>query len=151
MTYETPRQRLDALRTVLAAEGLDACIVRSTDRYLNEYVPRAESAREWLTGFCGSLGDAMVSRDTAWLYVDGRYHTQADREVDLALWTVVKGALSNGNEAACAETVRALCKALPDGTKLRVGYEPQRYSVSAWKALKPPVMSRTGMPSHRRV
>jgi len=136
MTYETPRQRLDALRTVLAAEGLDACIVRSTDRYLNEYVPRAESAREWLTGFCGSLGDAMVSRDTAWLYVDGRYHTQADREVDLALWTVVKGALSNGNEAACAETVRALCKALPDGTKLRVGYEPQRYSVSAWKAFQ---------------
>jgi len=134
MTLSSPRQRLDALRAVLAADGLDACIVRSTDRYLNEYVPRAESAREWLTGFCGSLGDAMVSRDHAWLYVDGRYHTQADREVDLDLWTVVKGSLSNTNEVACAETLRAWAETLPAGASLRVGYEPQRYSVAAWEA-----------------
>ncbi len=128
--------RLASLRAVLEAEGLDVCIVRSTDRYLNEYVPRAESAREWLTAFCGSLGDAMVGRDRAWLYVDGRYHTQADREVDLGQWTVVKGTQSYTNEAACAETVRGLALALPEGATLRVGYEPQRYSVSAWEAFR---------------
>src|SRR5688572_2646109 len=75
-------QRLAALRALMAQDGLDALLVRSTDKFLNEYVPLEESTRAWLTGFTGSMGDALVTRDRAWVAVDGRYYLQADREVE---------------------------------------------------------------------
>ncbi|MBL8602558.1 MAG: M24 family metallopeptidase [Myxococcales bacterium] len=122
---------LASVRATLEALQLDGTLVRGTDRYLNEYVPRAESTREWLTGFSGSLGDALVSRDAAWLFVDGRYHVQADREVDLAAWTVVKNNLGTSNEAAAAETLISWARAA--GRRLRVGYEPERYSLATFE------------------
>ncbi len=114
--------RLTAVRAEMTRHGLDFLIVRSTDRYLNEYVPHEESTREWLTGFTGSLGDALLGLDDAWLFVDGRYHTQADREVDLGRWTVVKNTLGVTNERACGERIIELAKDRADA--LTVGYEP---------------------------
>ena len=128
--HGTPESRLALVRDTLAREGLDALVVRGTDRYLNEYVPHAESTREWLTGFTGSLGDALVTRDGAWLFVDGRYHSQADREVDLGLWTVVKNALGISNESACATRLTELAKGRDADRPLVVGYEPERYAIS---------------------
>jgi hypothetical protein len=58
---DTPIDHLARVRGVMRDLGLDALIVRGTDRYLNEYVPHAESTREWLTGFTGSMGDALMS------------------------------------------------------------------------------------------
>src|ERR1044071_1209758 len=72
--------RLKALRTKMRERGLDAVVVRSTDRYLNEYVPDDESTRVWITGFSGSMGDAVVTGDRAVLFVDGRYTLQAQQE-----------------------------------------------------------------------
>ena len=63
--------RLERVRAAMRAKGVDALVVRGTDAYLSEYVPEAESGRVWLTGFTGSLGDALVSHDQAWLFVDG--------------------------------------------------------------------------------
>ncbi len=120
--------RLTAVRAEMTRHGLDFLIVRSTDRYLNEYVPHEESTREWLTGFTGSLGDALLGLDDAWLFVDGRYHTQADREVDLGRWTVVKNTLGVTNERACGERLIELAKDRADA--LTVGYEPDRYALS---------------------
>jgi Xaa-Pro aminopeptidase len=81
--------RLQRVRAWLVEQGLDALVVRSTDRYLNEYVPDVESTRQWLTGFTGSMGDALVTLTDAYLAVDGRYHQQAEEEVTSA-WSVVK-------------------------------------------------------------
>lgn len=72
--------RLRGLRELMRARGLDAVVVRATDRYLNEYVPADESTRTFLTGFTGSMGDALVTLDRALLFVDGRYTLQAARE-----------------------------------------------------------------------
>lgn len=132
--HGTHDARLALVRDALVREGIDALVVRGTDRYLNEYVPHAESTREWLTGFTGSLGDALVTRDGAWLFVDGRYHSQADREVDTARWTVVKNALGTSNEAACATQLTELAKGRAAGDPLVVGYEPERYAISTLEA-----------------
>lgn len=126
--------RLDAARAEMSRLGLDLLIVRSTDRYLNEYVPHEESTREWLTGFTGSLGDALVSRDGAWLFVDGRYHAQADREVDLTRWTVVKNTLGVTNERACGDKLIELAKVRE--APLVVGYEPDRYALSTLETVE---------------
>lgn len=60
--------------------GVDYIIIRSTDKYLNEYVPHDLSEREWISGFTGSLGDALIGLKTAHLFVDGRYGLQATKE-----------------------------------------------------------------------
>lgn len=80
-TKESPvSSRLSGVREKMRGRGVQAVIVRSTDAYLNEYVPEADSTRVWLTGFTGSMGDAVVTGDRAVLIVDGRYTMQAARE-----------------------------------------------------------------------
>src|SRR5689334_5250799 len=77
--------RLAEVRRKMAEAGVDALLVRSTDRYLNEYVPIEDSSRVWISGFTGSMGEVVIAKDRAYLAVDGRYHLQADRETDPAL------------------------------------------------------------------
>ena len=129
-------ERLERVRAAMRARGVDALVVRGTDAYLSEYVPEAESTRVWATGFTGSLGDALVTFDGAWLFVDGRYHLQADRELDAACWTAVKNPLGVGNETACATKLASLAAALPEPQTLAIGYEPARFSVHALNSFR---------------
>jgi len=129
-------ERLARVRAAMEDAKVDALVVRGTDHYLSEYVPEAESGRVWLTGFTGSLGDALVTRDRAWLFVDGRYHVQVDVELDLALWTPVKNPLGIANETACANTLADLAAALPDGATLAVAYEPGHYAVNSLNSFR---------------
>ena len=50
-THEQVRERVAQVRVLMAQERLDAIVVRSTDRFLNEYVPEEESTRLWVSGF----------------------------------------------------------------------------------------------------
>ena len=59
---------------------IDYLLVNSTNEYLVEYPDLEENARYTLTGFSGSTGDALITKDGIYLFVDGRYHTQADIE-----------------------------------------------------------------------
>lgn len=65
------------LQSLLQKAHVDALLVRSTDRFFNEYVPEYLSARAFITGFNGSVGDAIISPKSATLFVDGRYALQA--------------------------------------------------------------------------
>ena len=65
-------------------KNIDAVLVRSTDRYFNEYVPENLSRRAFITGFNGSVGDALIFRAEKRaniLFVDGRYALQAKEQV----------------------------------------------------------------------
>lgn len=61
-------------------QQLDGLWVTSTDAHLSEYTPQIENYRYWLTGFSGSVGEAYITRRGISVYVDGRYHEQADLE-----------------------------------------------------------------------
>ena len=74
--------RLDRLRRELAAQALDGFIVPRADEHQGEYVPPRGQRLAWLTGFTGSAGLAIVLRDRAALFVDGRYTLQAAAQVD---------------------------------------------------------------------
>src|SRR6184192_1019993 len=74
--------RVARLREVLAARRLDGFVVPRADEYQGEYVPPAGQRLAWLTGFTGSAGLAIVSRDRAALFVDGRYTLQAAAQVE---------------------------------------------------------------------
>jgi len=78
-----PREaRLAALRARLTAQGLRGFIVPHADEHQSEYLPASAERLAWLTGFDGSAGTAVVLSDAAAIFVDGRYTTQAARQVD---------------------------------------------------------------------
>ena len=82
------RTRVEELRRELARHGLTAYLVPRADRHQNEYLPPSEERLAWLTGFSGSAGIAIVLRDKAVLFVDGRYTEQARLEVDGSLFSI---------------------------------------------------------------
>jgi Xaa-Pro aminopeptidase len=75
------RLRLDRLREVLAREHVHALLVPSADPHLSEYLPGRWQAREWLSGFTGSMGTLVVTVDGAALFADSRYWVQAEAEI----------------------------------------------------------------------
>ena len=70
------------IRSKINELNLDGFLVNSTNEFLVEYNSLGENARYALTGFSGSAGDAVVTADKVFLFVDGRYHIQADEEVN---------------------------------------------------------------------
>src|SRR5205807_2499752 len=80
--------RVARLREVMTARGIDGFIVPRADEYQGEYVPPAGQRLAWLTGFTGSAGLAIVLRDRAALFVDGRYTLQAAAQVDAGLFEI---------------------------------------------------------------
>lgn len=74
-------ERIDALRREMEREGMDIYIVPTADYHHSEYVGEYFKVRQFLTGFTGSAGTAVVTKDKAGLWTDGRYFIQADRQL----------------------------------------------------------------------
>ena len=81
--------RLAALRTHLAAKGLDGFLVPRADAWQGEYVSPHDERLAWLTGFTGSAGFCIVLPEVAGVFIDGRYRVQVKAQVDLAAFTPV--------------------------------------------------------------
>ncbi len=81
--------RVAALRAELASQGLDGFIVPRADRHQGEYVPPCDERLAWLTGFSGSAGLAIVLKECAAIFVDGRYTIAVRDQVDTGIITPV--------------------------------------------------------------
>ena len=66
-------ERQDALRQKLNFYNLDAFLIPSGDSHQSEYVANADKRREWIAGFSGSSGFAVVTKEKAALWTDGRW------------------------------------------------------------------------------
>lgn len=91
MLMNTHESRLDALRKELARQGLDGFVVPISDEHMSEYVGAYAQRLEWLTGFGGSAGTAVVLTDpslspSAAIFVDGRYTLQVREQVNGRLY-----------------------------------------------------------------
>src|SRR5947207_11024682 len=78
--------RLAALRAELAKRGLDGFLVPRADEHQGEYVPKRAERLAWLTAFTGSAGAAVVLKDNAAVFVDGRYTLQVREQTDTKLF-----------------------------------------------------------------
>ena len=87
MLMHTHEARLDALRKQLAKDGLDGFVIPISDEHMSEYVGAYAQRLEWLTGFGGSAGTAVVLANEAAIFVDGRYTLQVRDQVDGKLWS----------------------------------------------------------------
>ena len=74
-------QRLEDLREVMRREHLAACIFPSSDPHQSEYVADHWKGREWISGFNGSAGTAVVTLHSAALWTDSRYFLAADEQL----------------------------------------------------------------------
>ena len=124
------------IRTFLKENNLDALLINSTNEFLVEYNRLEENSRYILTGFSGSTGDAVVTEDKIYLFVDGRYHIQADNEVNHALVDVVK--LQTG-ETMLSEMRKIFQFKTINGTKgnivVHVFYSERNISVQSGKGI----------------
>jgi len=84
------RERVLRVRAAMARGGLDALVVPRADEHQGEYVPACAERLAWLTGFTGSAGLAVLARAAGALFVDGRYVTQAPRQIDTAIFEVMR-------------------------------------------------------------
>ncbi|SUI76405.1 aminopeptidase P family protein [Shewanella morhuae] len=113
--------RLGAIRSELTAANLDAFIIPRADEYLGEYVPEHNERLYWTTHFTGSAGMAIVLKDRAAIFTDGRYTVQVRLQVDAALFSY--------ESLTDTPQIEWLCDALPAGS--RVGFDARLHTL-AW-------------------
>lgn len=83
---DSQAQRLAALRAELAKRGVDGFLIPRADEHQGEYVPAKAERLAWLTGFTGSAGLAIVLKDQAAIFVDGRYTLQVRVQTDMTAY-----------------------------------------------------------------
>lgn len=113
--------RLAAIRSELANANLDAFIIPRADEYLGEYVPEHNERLYWATDFTGSAGMAIVLKDKAAIFTDGRYTVQVRLQVDANLFSY--------ESLTDTPQIEWLCDTLPAGA--RVGFDARLHTL-AW-------------------
>ena len=74
--------KIKKIQNKLKEKNINTLIINRTDEFLNEYISLDSERLLWATDFSGSAGRAIVSQNTATLFVDGRYTFQAKEQID---------------------------------------------------------------------
>ncbi len=75
------KERIAQLREWMKRRNLDAFIIPSADPHMGEYIAPLWKSREWISGFTGSAGTVVVTRDKGGLWTDSRYFIQAEHQL----------------------------------------------------------------------
>jgi Xaa-Pro aminopeptidase len=78
------------LREEMRNENISIYVIFPDDEHGSEYTQPYDKRRDWLTGFRGSAGIAVVSWRSAALWTDGRYFTQAEEQLDCENWLLMR-------------------------------------------------------------
>ena len=114
------------IREAMRSQGLDGFLVPHEDEHQNEYLPAANDRLAWATGFTGSAGAAVILRDKAAVFVDGRYTLQVRDQVDPGVFEI-RDLVDGGVPAYLEQAARA-------GEK--IGYDPRLHSPDALERLR---------------
>uniref|UniRef100_A0A6Q2YL93 Xaa-Pro aminopeptidase 1 n=1 Tax=Esox lucius TaxID=8010 RepID=A0A6Q2YL93_ESOLU len=126
ITVELLRQLRQAMRNArYIAEPIQAYIIPSGDAHQSEYIAPCDCRREFICGFNGSAGTAIVTEKHAAMWTDGRYFLQASQQMDNN-WTLMKMGLK---ETPSQEDW--LISVLPENSK--VGVDPWIIAADQWK------------------
>lgn len=87
------RERLEKLRSLMEREGIDYFVIPTSDPHMSEYVLDRYKSRVYMTGFTGSAGYVVVTQDEALLWADGRYHVQAEKQIEGSDFKLMKWGL----------------------------------------------------------
>eukprot|EP01053_Blabericola_migrator_P011287 Blabericola_migrator_1__11286@NODE_665_length_6969_cov_168_040568_g485_i0_p2_GENE_NODE_665_length_6969_cov_168_040568_g485_i0NODE_665_length_6969_cov_168_040568_g485_i0_p2_ORF_typecomplete_len668_score116_45Peptidase_M24/PF00557_24/1_6e45Creatinase_N_2/PF16189_5/6_5Creatinase_N_2/PF16189_5/5_9e36Creatinase_N/PF01321_18/2e22Creatinase_N/PF01321_18/0_00026Peptidase_M24_C/PF16188_5/1e04Peptidase_M24_C/PF16188_5/2e18MutS_I/PF01624_20/0_14_NODE_665_length_6969_cov_168_040568_g485_i049056908 len=115
MTPYSASVKLGKLREHMKKHELDLYIVPSGDAHVSEVPVAADMRRRYITNFTGSAGTAIIGLDKAYLYTDGRYFLQAERQLDAEFYTLMRA-----NTPGCPKP----CELIKSLNVKRVGYDP---------------------------
>ncbi|WP_053404140.1 aminopeptidase P family protein [Persicobacter sp. CCB-QB2] len=125
----TINEKIAALRAEMQQQGVAAVIVPSNDPHQSEYIATRFACREWISGFTGSAGTAVVTLDHAGVWTDSRYEIQAEEE--LADSEFVQHQLK---VQGAPEFIDYLAENLPAGSV--VGIDGQLFSLQVYHLLE---------------
>ena len=74
-------EKITNLRISMKNNNLDAYIIPSSDPHMSEYIAEHWRARSWITGFTGSAGTFVATKNECCLWTDGRYFIQAEKQL----------------------------------------------------------------------
>lgn len=118
-----PRSIMSQLHAQLKIENVYGFYIPRGDEYRGEYVPARSERLAWLTGFTGSAGSAIVLRDRAAFFTDGRYTLQAAAEVDGKQFEII-----NTSDETQPKPMEWLLQHLPRFSKFLI--DPWLHSIS---------------------
>lgn len=131
MSNETIKGRLKALRQLMLREHIDAFIFPSTDPHLGEYVPDHWKGREWISGFDGSAGTAVVTLNEAALWTDSRYFIAAAEQLQGTEFVLMRERVEG-----TPTVTEWLGRCLAHNTRARVGIDGMVNTAAEVDALK---------------
>ncbi|MRN44087.1 MULTISPECIES: aminopeptidase P family protein [unclassified Brucella] len=117
--------RVEKLRKKMAELGLDGFLVPRADEHQGEYVPPHAQRLGWLTGFTGSAGAALILKNSAYIFVDGRYELQVRAQTDGKVFSY-ESLVSNPPASWLAE----------NGKGLTIGFDPWLHTIYEAEALR---------------
>ncbi len=123
------QSRLSALRKEMEKHRLHAWYIPGTDPHSGEYLPARWETRAFITGFTGSFGVVVVTRDEAVLWTDSRYFIQAEEALEGSGVELMKLRVPGA-----VPPEQWLVEKCPHGS--RVGADPQVLPVAPWRNLK---------------
>ncbi|GAV63158.1 Peptidase_M24 domain-containing protein/Creatinase_N domain-containing protein [Cephalotus follicularis] len=135
-TEPEPDNKLRALRQLFSKPGIgiDAYIIPSQDAHQSEFIAECYMRRAYISGFTGSAGTAIVTKDKAALWTDGRYFLQAEKQLNSS-WILMRA--GNLGVPTISEW---LCDVLVPGCN--VGIDPFLFSSDAAEELKEAIAKR---------
>lgn len=74
-------KKIEILRELMKENNIDALIIADMDPHQSEFVAQYWKTRQWLTGFSGSFGTAVITYEHAGLWTDFRYYVQASQQI----------------------------------------------------------------------
>jgi len=134
MLMQTHEARLDALRKELARRGLDGFVIPISDEHMSEYVGSYAQRLKWLTGFGGSAGSAVVLKDKAAMFTDGRYTVQVRDQVD--------GKLYDYEDVPATSPAQWIAEHAPAGS--RIGYDAWLHGID-WAEAASSLFAKKGI------
>lgn len=127
--------KLKALRETMEGRGLSALLIPRTDEFQGEYIAPHSQRLAWLTGFTGSAGFAIITKDKAVFFTDGRYTLQARKELP--------SSYEQYNVAQKSPAQWVLENLSPQD---KIGYDPWLFTETQLKNYERPLMGLTSNP-----
>jgi Xaa-Pro aminopeptidase len=118
MRFALQAQRLAALRVAMHTAGVDAYLIPRSDEHQGEYVAEYAERLSWLTGFTGSAGMAIAMKDSAAVFIDGRYTLQVRDQVDGMLYSY-QHLIDEPPQSWLAQNIKP---------GMKVGYDPRLHT-----------------------
>ncbi|MBB5073146.1 Xaa-Pro aminopeptidase [Bartonella callosciuri] len=126
-------ERISSLRRELDRLGLDGFLIPRTDEHQGEYVPPHAQRLSWLTGFTGSAGIALILKNKAIIFTDGRYKLQVRQQTDPHIFDY--------EDLVTCSPSQWLEK---NGKKLAIGFDPWLHTIAATDALRKALEFKAG-------